>query len=355
MGRAGSGGGGGYSSGGHSSPTRSSSGHRVSSGGGSAHRAGSGGGYSSPRSGGYSSPPMSGGYRPAPPPHPPRPHYHGGYGYGHHTTVVHSHTSFRSVVASGIILVVLLILCFTINNWGGSSSTVEMTGLGREKLNASIAWNSKCIVDEINYIDNENATATGLKEFYDKTGIQPYVVFKAYDSSLTSDNQKQRYAEQWYESNISNEATVLYMYFEDTDTSVPGYMALIGGSQTKALWDDLAQNKFWDFIDMYWAMDESQMTTDKLITLSFVNTGKYLIDKGKVTTTESSGLMGIISKVVPFLIAGVVIVIILLVVIKVMKLKREHQAAENAETAAILNAPLDTADHSADDLVNKYK
>lgn len=59
MGRAGSGGGSGHSSGGHSSPTRSSSGHRVgsSSGGfGSSHtpRAGSGGGgyrpyHSSPR------------------------------------------------------------------------------------------------------------------------------------------------------------------------------------------------------------------------------------------------------------------------------------------------------------------
>lgn len=344
MGRAGSGGGGGHSSGGHSSPTRSSSGHRVSSGGGSAHRAGSGGGFSSP--------PRGGGYRPPPPP----PHYHGHYGYcPRHTTHVHTHTSFASVVASGIILVVLLIVCFTINNWGGSSSTVEMTGLGREKLNASIAWNSNCIVDEIGYINNKNATATGLKEFYDKTGIQPYAVFKAYDSSLTSDDQKQRYAESWYDTNISNEATVLYMYFEDTDTSVPGYMALVGGSQTKILWDDLAQDKFWDFIDMYWAMDESVMTTDKLIVQSFVNTGKYITEKGTVKVNEQHGIVGAISKVVPFLIVAGVIILIILIVVRVMKLKRAQEKERNEETAAILNAPLDTADHSADDLVNKYK
>lgn len=354
MGRAGSGGGG-RSGGGHSSPSRSSSGHRVSSGG-SSHRAGSGSSFSSP-----SYRPSSPSYRPSPPPpphppRPPRPHYGGyGHGYGHHTTVVNNHTSFRSVVAAGIILVVLLLLSFMLSNWGGSNTTVEMKGLGREKLNASIAWNGNCVVDEIDYINNENATATSLKEFYDMTGIQPYAVFKSYDPSLTSDDQKQKYAENWYDANISNEATVLYMYFDEPDTSHPGYMALIGGSQTKTLWDNLAQNKFWDFIDMYWAMDESVMTTDRLIAQSFVNTGKYLTEKGTVKTTESSGLVGIVSKVIPVLIVGTVIVIILLIVFKMKKWKRAQQAAENAETAAILNAPLDTADHSADDLVNKYK
>ena len=348
MGRAGSGGGGGHSSGGHSSPTRSSSGHRVgsSSGGfGSSHtpRAGSGsGGYRlySPTSRGY-------GYSPPPPRH---------YGYHNRTTYVHtSPASTKSIIATGIVLVVLFVLVFVLNNGGGSSQSVEMKGLGREKLTASIQWNGNCVVDEIGYITNKNATATGLKEFYDTTGMQPYAVFKAYDSSLTSDSAKQGYAEQWYETNISNEATILYMYFEDTDTSVPGYMACVGGSQTKTLWDDLAQNKFWDFIDMYWAMDESVMTTDKLIVQSFVNTGKYITEKGTVTVNEQHGIVGAISKVVPFLIVAVVIILIILIVVRVMKLKRAQEKERNEETAAILNAPLDTADHSADDLVDKYK
>lgn len=350
MGRAGSGGGGGHSSGGHSSPTRSSSGHRVgsSSGGfGSSHtpRAGSGGG------GSYRPSPPSRGYGYSPPPPPPR-----HYGYPGRTTYVHtSPASTKSIIATGIVLAVLSLLVFVLNNGGGSSQSVEMKGLGREKLTASIQWNGNCVVDEINYITNKNATATGLKEFYDTTGMQPYAVFKAYDSSLTSDSAKQSYAEQWYETNISNEATILYMYFEDTDTSVPGYMACVGGSQTKTLWDDLAQDKFWDFIDMYWAMDESVMTTDKLIVQSFVNTGKYITEKGTVTVNEHHGIVGAISKVVPFLIVAVVIILIILIVVRVMKLKRAQEKERNEETAAILNAPLDTADHSADDLVDKYK
>lgn len=348
MGRAGSGGGGGRSSGGHSSPTRSSSGHRVGSsngGFGSNHtpRAGSGGGFSSSS--------RSGGYRPSTPSR--------GYGYSprhYGTTYVHtSPASTKSIIATGIVLVVLFVLVFVLNNGGGSSQTVEMKGLGREKLTASIQWNGNCVVDEINYINNKNATATGLKEFYDITGMQPYAVFKAYDSSLTNDAAKQSYAEKWYETNISNEATILYMYFEDTDTSVPGYMACVGGSQTKALWDDLAQDKFWDFIDMYWAMDESVMTTDKLIVQSFVNTGKYITEKGTVTVNEQHGIVGAISKVVPFLIVAGVIILIILIVVRVMKLKRAQEKERNEETAAILNAPLDTADHSADDLVDKYK
>lgn len=344
MGRAGSGGGGDHSSGGHSSPIRSSSGHRVgsSSGGfGSSHtpRAGSGSSYRP------SSPSYGYGYVP----------HH--YGYHNRTTYVSTTpTSPKAIIVSGIVLAALLILCFMLNNGaGGSSQSVEMTGLGREKLTASIQWNGNCVVDEIGYITNKNSTATGLKEFYDMTGMQPYAVFKAYDSSLPNDSAKQSYAEQWYETNISNEATILYMYFEDTDTSVPGYMACVGGSQTKALWDDLAQDKFWDFIDMYWAMDESVMTTDKLIVQSFVNTGKYITTKGTVTVNEQHGIIGALSKIVPFLIVAAVILLIVFIGVRVMKLRREQEKARNEETAAILNAPLDTSDHSADDLVDKYK
>ena len=354
MGRAGSGGsrGGGFS-GGRSGSSRSSSGHRVSLGG-SSHRAGSGGGSYRPSSGG--------GYRPprhhSPPPTPPR--HHGGY-YGSRRTVVHHHHGPRdpvtdrisTILAAIVVLVILAVWVFN-SGLGGSSQSVTMKGLGREKLNASIGWNSNCVIDEINYINNKGATATGLKEFYDITGMQPYAVFKAYDSSLSSDNAKAKYAEQWYEDNIDNEATILYMYFEDTDQSVPGYMHVVGGSQTKTLWDNLAQEKFWDFIDMYWAMDESVMSTDKLIIQSFVNTGKFITEKGTITTSESHGIVGFISKAMPVIIIGGVVIIVLIVVMRVRAQKREHEAAEAAETAAILNAPLDTSDPEVNDLVDKY-
>ena len=354
MGRAGSGGGG-RSGGGHSGPSRSSSGHRVGSGG-SSHRAGSGGGGFRPSGGGgYHSPPRHHG----PPPPPPR--HHGGY-YGERRAVVHHHHGPRdpkterwsTILATIVVLVILAVWVFNNTSLGGSSQSVTMEGLGREKLNASIGYNTNCIVDEISYINNKGATAAGLKEFYDITGMQPYAVFKAYDSSLSNDSAKAKYAEQWYETNIDNEATILYMYFEDTDQSVPGYMHVVGGSQTKTLWDNLAQDKFWDFIDMYWAMDESVMSTDKLITQSFVNTGKFITEKGTITTSESHGIVGFISKALPVVIGGVVIIVVLIVVMRVRAQKREHEAAEAAETAAILNAPLDTSDPETDDLVDKY-
>lgn len=55
---------------------------------------------------------------------------------------------------------VLFLLAFVLNNGGGSNQSVEMTGLGREKLTAFMQWNGNCVVDEINYITNKNATAT---------------------------------------------------------------------------------------------------------------------------------------------------------------------------------------------------
>ena len=62
--------------------------------------------------------------------------------------------------------------------------------INREKIENPVAYDNNCIRDELGYIENQGKLSKNLKNFYNKTGIQPYIYLKSYDETLTSDSQK---------------------------------------------------------------------------------------------------------------------------------------------------------------------
>ena len=194
-------------------PGTSGGGHR-SSGGHSSGRVGGGHhvGSSSRRPTGGSSfnrgPSFGGGYHHEPP--PPRPPRRGYYGY-RRNTYTHSSSGLGTLIACIIIFAIIIFSFFMISN---DHSDVTST-INREKIENPVAYDNNCIKDELGYIENQSKLSKNLKNFYNKTGIQPYIYLKSYDESLTSDNQKDEYAQTWYSENIDNEDTFLFVYFEE--------------------------------------------------------------------------------------------------------------------------------------------
>lgn len=331
MGRAGAGSGGGsHSTGGHSS-SRSSGGHHVSSGS-SGRRAGSSGSFSGGNhyhhSSGYDNfgGPFPGGFYNDYHPHPP----------GRSTIIVNrGGGGLAGIIA--IIIMVILILSFSTT----SSNSVPKSTQNREKIETGIGFDNNCIVDNIGWFDNITKAEKSIKYFYDKTGIQPYIVLNAYDSTLKTDAEKEKYANEWYEKNINNESTFLFMYFaeEDTDNDV-GYMAYVNGKQISSVMDSEAVEIFWAYVDEYWYSD---MSTDDMFTTIFTKTADRIMDK----TTTSADVGNNIVKVI-----GAITVIGGIILIMVIKRKNEAEKAE--ETEKILNTPLEGSS-KADDLLKKYK
>ena len=208
MGRTGGGSsGGGHSGGGHS-VSRSSGGHRV--GGSSSSRPM--GGASRP-TGGFgggrpSSTPPRGGYYGAPPP-PPR---GGGRRSGGGCV-----SSLISVVILLIFIGILLGMFSSIG--GGSSTDIPASSYNREKLDSGNGYINDCIYDELGWFDNVSRTESRLKDFYEETGVQPYIMLLDYIPGVDSDSQKEEYARQLYEKNIDNESTFLYVYFAEENES----------------------------------------------------------------------------------------------------------------------------------------
>ena len=327
MGRAGAGGGGGGHSGGGHSSSRSSGGHHVSSGSSGRRAGGGGSSYSSHSSYGGGGFYGGGSY-----PRPPR-----------RSSVIVSHGGNFNAVISLIIFVVVLIAAFGGFPSSNSSSTksVPKSTQNRERLESGVGYDNNCIVDNIGWFDNVTKTEKSIKKFYDKTGVQPYIVLNAYDSTLLTDTAKEEYAKKWYDEHIKNESTFLYMYFAepDTDNDV-GYMAYVNGKQVPSVMDSEAIEIFWAYVDKYWYSD---MSTDDMFTTIFTKTADRIMTKSTTAADVGNNAIKVIGVIIVF--AGIIVV---------MVLRRKHKAEEAKETEKILNTPLN-GDSEADDLLKKYK
>ena len=319
MGRPGTSSGGGGSFGGHSSG-RSSGGHRVGSSGRSNRPMGSG---SSFRSGGSS----GGGWGPPPPGGGFHNHYYGGYG-GYYPPR-------RSSSIGSILTAIFFLFVFLFVFVSSFSNGKQVSTRNRERIENPVAYTNDCVKDEIGYVEDTSALSRNLQNFYNKTGIQPYIYLKAYDASLSTDAEKEEYARDWYDKNIDNEDTFLYVYFEDADPDEVGYMAYVNGKEVTSVMDAEAVSIFWNYIDRYWT--DGSLTMVQVFTKTFDSTAKTIMTKS--TTGKDLAKKGILFGTV---LVGVVAVIVILR----MHYKRQKEKAQ--ETIEILNTPLDHQDNIRD-------
>lgn len=325
MGRAGAGSGGGRSrssSGGHSS-SRSSGGHRVSS---SSRRAGSSSSYRGSSS--YrSSSSCRGGYSPGP---------YVPYGA-------------RRVSGGGCLgsivgwIVALVVISFVLQALAliPQSSGIPKSSYNREPLQETSGFDNNCIIDELDWFDNIGSASRKLQYFYDETGVQPFIYLRAYDSSLTTDSQKQAFAEDWYEENIDDETTFFFLYFaEPNQDEDVGYMAYVNGKRVSSVMDAEAIEVFWAYVDDNWYSTKS---TDDMFADIYASTADRIMTK---TTTSND--------IVKTVVVLVIVVVVIAGIIGVMKTRRKHESERNAETERILRADLKDSSASGDSTLDKW-
>ena len=267
--------------------------------------------------------------------HTPPPPRRGYYGY-RRNVYTSSSSGLGTLIACLIVFAVVIFSFFMI---ASDDSDVTST-INREKIENPVAYDNNCIRDELGYVENTSKLSKNLKNFYNKTGIQPYIYLKSYDETLTSDSQKDNYAQNWYEQNIDNEDTFLFVYYEDQNPNEIGYMAYVNGKQVTSVMDSEAVNIFWNYIDRYWTDDS--LSTVEVFTKTFNSTANTIMEK----STTSNDIIKIIC-----IIVGIVIVIGGIIYILRMKFKRDKEKAK--ETVEILKTPLDKSDELRDKYLNE--
>lgn len=258
------------------------------------------------------------------PPPPPR-----GY-HGRHSQRTY-YGGFASIIVMVIVLTIMIafmtVFFSTMLSDSSSRASVPASTRNREKLDSGLSFNSRCIVDELDWFDSVSGTGRELKAFYDKTGVQPYIVLLRYHPELVTESQKEEYAQYYYEDNIDNEATFLYMYFAEEDQdNEPGYMCYVNGRQVDSVMDEEAVDIFWGYLDRNW---ETNMSTDQLFTDAFEKTADTIMTKTKTATD-----------IVFVIVTGIVIVAVIIAMIAAMNTRRRHERERAEETQRILNTPL---------------
>ena len=355
MGRGGVGGGGRSHSSSHRSSSHSSSGHRSSSSSSRSRGGTSSSSHSYSRSSSYhsSSRPPSYGYH-------SHPHYTGGgryYGPSYRQTTGSSGARVATVIIVFIMLLAAMQVVSVFSEisqdlYGGNYTVTTHQGLGKTKMSPLAEFRTDCVIDEDGWFNDPYNVGRQLKTFYDTTGLQPYVLIKAPDSRLTTDSMKEQYADEWYYDNIDHEGALLYVYFAETNPDIEGYSVLIGGSSTKAFFDSAATQAFWDIYDSYYY--NISITEEQLIVKTFTETAKICVSDKTITNTSKSGLAAIISNIVGWIIGITVAVVVFSIIVVIIKNKRAKDAAEAAETARILETPIEQLGSKHDSLVQKY-
>lgn len=196
-----------------------------------------------------------------------------------------------------------------------------------------------CIIDELGWFNNTSWTASRLSEFWEKTGVQPYIILRAYDPALTTKAQKEQWATEYYDENFDAENIFLFVYFaeKDTDNDV-GYMAYANGSETLSVMDTEAIEILRRYIEKYWYTDA---TTDDVFINAFNNTANVIMH---VSTTGMD--------IIKWMLILCVVLIVGVVLVTVIKQRNKRAKEKAEEDQKILNTPFDTM--VSDNLEDKY-
>lgn len=293
-------GGGGHAGGGHSG------GHSFGGRSGGGFSGGSG--FGGPRGGG------PGGFGRGPVPPPPRgPRWFGfgprNYGGG----------CVRPLAFLIILLIIAANSVFT--NYDSGSSTVEQSDTERTAYTGTETYDS-WYIDEMNFIDHDSDLTDGLKYFYSKTGIQPYVMILDYDSAIWpngtwSETEAESYLADFYNETFSDNGHMILAYFacENDSEDMDGTFYIYYGSGAYSVMDDEAETIFWSYFDMNY--DNLDLSIAEFIGNTFEETADNIMHVDDGMSIRNIIVFGGIAIVI-------ILVIVAFIVKKIMKKDEEE-------------------------------
>lgn len=268
-----------------------------------------------------------------------RTHYGGGGGCGCLTG------SIASAILTVAVIFIIIVVAFS--GGGGNSGSggnqnsagVTRSTVERKPLPKGAVTETDYYTDELDWIKNKTTLTAGMKNFYQETGVQPYLyITDTIDGThYPTEEQVETFAMDTYDKLFDDEAHFLLIFFEYDEQYHTWYLA---GTQAKTVMDDEACDILLDYVDRYYY--DSSLTDDQLFSKVFDESGERIM-----TVTKSPWI--------PVLIVVAVAVVILIAFL--WWRNAQKQKNEDAKrTEKILETPLETFGSSeTENLAGKYK
>ncbi len=194
--------------------------------------------------------------------------------------------------------------------------------------------------DNLDWIHNKTKLQTGLKNFYNLTGLQPFILLVDSIGVNPNDDEIDAYANAYYDEHFKDEAHLLFIYIQDID-----YMWAITGSRGNAIMDSEAWDILFDIIEKYW---HSDLEDEEMFSKAFSEAGERIMtDPNEAAKSRNN--------VIVFIVIVFAVIIIISILRKWWKDKKEQQNIEDENLKEILKTPLDTfGSEEVKDLMDKY-
>lgn len=290
-------------------------------GGGGGRRGGSGRSSSGGRSGGRSGGSSFSGSSSR--------HYSGGY-HRHYGVSYSTMPVWGSLVC--ILVVAVLAAMFTLGPMLTLGNITRST-VTREPLPKGTVTETAYYTDELMWIDSVTVLESGMKHFYQKTGVQPYL----YITDDLHASSIEDFSNALYDELFTDEAHVLLVFYERNNEYKDW---VVTGVQAKQVVDQEAVDILLDYVDRYYY--QSELSESEMFSKAFSDSADRMM---KVTKSP-----------VPIIIVAVIVLLIVIFAIKLVKVAAEKKKAEDERTERLLSTPISKIPETEqDDLLDKYK
>lgn len=247
-----------------------------------------------------------------------------------------------SIIIAFIVLMLIISFASSMNySSSDSGSNITKSTIQREPLPKGSVMETDYYTDELDWIKKPSQLQVGLKNFYEKTGVQPYLYITdtINGSHYPTTEELDEFAHNLYDELFEDEAHLLLVFFE-YDSSGNYMDRYVAGTQAKTVIDMEAADILLDYIDRYYY--DSSLSEDEFFSLAFDKAGDRIMTVTKSPWVNVWMIVGIFA-----------ILFILFIWWKKAKDKKE---LEEERKRKILETPLEKfGEGKAEELARKYK
>lgn len=195
---------------------------------------------------------------------------------------------------------------------GTGQGIIQENTIAREKLDTSDVIETGYIEDQANWITSTYDATKGMKKFYERTGVQPFLIISESieGNENPSIDKLDQYLEKRYEELFSDEQHILLIFFDNGKNWYTRYNC---GSKASVLMDDEACEILLDYFDYY---AESDLNDDDYFSTVFDKASERIMSKPHYVTDPK------VAALIAFIVIDCVIFAVIIIIAVVRRKKR---------------------------------
>lgn len=245
---------------------------------------------------------------------------------------------YRPMTPLGGTLSIVLAIIVIVAGLIAARPNIQQSTIERSKLDSSLCTKvDTWYQDDINWIHDEKTLLKGLKTFYDKTGVQPYLWITDNINGKAKPNTSdfETALKSKYSELFKDKGHVIVCFMESSPSVYATYYW--AGSAAKRVIDDEAGEILLDVIDSKYTSD---LSDEEMYSKSFSDAATRMMKVGRTTKQYIILAVAVVAGL------GIIVGFIFL-----LKAKRKSDAEEAEERERILNTDID---EMSDSVLNKY-